>query len=237
MVPVFDQLDLTQLNLNVLYHQLSSLQLPSLAITSAELGEGKTTICYALANIALKDKKRVLIIDLDSANPTLSNEFCSPELQEVTLDKWNTCSSKLPGLDILPAPQDPHMIFQLIKEKTLAEVIVKVSKGYDQVLIDCPAINDPKQNTIPAPLIASAASGVAVVVMSGKTLLIELEQAMSQLLREGPRLIGAIMNDKVNPGLLTELIRETHRFDQSCPSLMAKLRDFLKKQPLLNIEI
>jgi protein-tyrosine kinase len=222
--------------LNVLYDQIDKLSVPTLAITSAEVGEGKTTLSLALAQYAARDKKRVLMIDFNSLNPTLT-QLCKAA-NDVQND-WRvlkTQPSGINGIDILPAPRDPHLIFQLTKTQTLSELL-KEHNAYDQIILDCPAVNSESGQYIPAAQICSVAKGTLLVVLSGKTVLAQIEQAMLRLSRDGANVFGAIMNDVKYSNLLTELTRETHRLDKYLPNAMSKVRAFLKKQTILNIDI
>lgn len=229
--------DFEQLNLNMLYHQFCNMQLQCLAITSSGKGEGKTTITYGLTTIAVKDKKRVLVIDLDCINPTLTHELNKEPSHQNEWQNWLPEATHVDGLYLLPAPQNQQLIFKLSNKQTLSTLISQHAAAFDQIWIDCPAINQPKQNSIPSSLIAAAAPAVALVIMSSRTIMPHLEQAVTLLHKEKANLIGAIMNDKHCPGILSELIRETHRLDKSLPTAATKLRNFLQNQAIFKVDL
>lgn len=122
-----------------------------ITITNAKGGVGKTTCCINIGHGLVMNKKKVLIVDLDSQASAslalgLTREELSPSSAEVLMEdhpiKEAVRRSKIEGLDILPgsmglANYDISMANRKGREKILKEVIKDVINDYDFVLIDC----------------------------------------------------------------------------------------------------
>ena len=60
--------------------------------------------------------------------------------------------------------------------------------------------------------------------------------ASARLRRAGAKLLGTVINDRFNPSLAQELLRETFRFDRYLPALSARLRSAIRRSRLLNLD-
>lgn len=76
-----------------------------------------------------------------------------------------------------------------------------------------------------------------LVIEAGETPSNLIQESVEKLKLKKVNLIGSIINDKNNPSLLTELQRETYRFNKLFPSIMSKLRMKLASIVLLNISV
>jgi chromosome partitioning protein len=122
-----------------------------ITITNAKGGVGKTTCCINIGHGLVMNKKKVLVIDLDSQASAslalgLSREELSPSSAEVLMEnqpiKEAIRQSSIAGLDILPgsmalANYDISMANRQGREKILKEVLKDIHNEYDYILIDC----------------------------------------------------------------------------------------------------
>lgn len=121
-------------------------QCPTIMITSANPGSGKTFITINLAtSFAIKGKK-VLAIDMDMRKASLSEYVGSPKtglsyfLNKEVADVHDIIvkGKTHPCLDILPVGVLPPNPTELLMEEQLGTMLVELRKEYDYIFIDCP---------------------------------------------------------------------------------------------------
>lgn len=118
-------------------------------IISALPGEGKTTVCSNLAQIIADSGARVLLIDGDFRNPTLSRSLApgaecgllevisqTVRLQDVM---WTDAAT---GLNLLPAvmPAQVKHTSEVVSSTAMEEFLKVVQKRYDYILVDLPPL-------------------------------------------------------------------------------------------------
>jgi len=105
------------------------------------------------------------------------------------------------------------------------------------VIIDTSPINRVNANNIPTERIAAACDGCLVVVMAGSTTEAMIVSAINKLTTASVRVLGCIFNDRDNPTLKNELLRETKRLRPRFDKLANRLDDWLRKNHLLSLEV
>jgi capsular exopolysaccharide synthesis family protein len=170
----------------------------TLLITSARAEEGKTYTTINLAcNLALR-QKRVLMIDGNPWNPTLTRRF---DLREKQGFFDCLCDAAiLSYMDMEPLPGFPTLhvlgigqreadLIQLLQAR-LGEFISSVKKDYDVVLFDSAPINSHQEGRI----IASNVDSVFLVVRAHQTTAREIIQAKEFIGGNASRPDGIVMN-------------------------------------------
>ncbi len=120
----------------------------ALGVTSATMGEGKTTSVLSLGIQFARTGKKVLVIDADLRNSSLhhilelSNEVGLTNLltgdhaRSVNIAK----STHIPNLFIIPSgPMTPNPA-DLLSSFRMADLLVMASEKFDHVLVDCPPV-------------------------------------------------------------------------------------------------
>lgn len=207
----------------------------TLAITSAKSGEGKTTVAQAIIERAQVIGKNALLVELNTLNPVLSSNLRATLTSEVTANKVITLKNK--GYSILPSPQNIHDILKYRESNLLSKKIKEWLQEFDCIIFDTSALTSLNQSNIPAEIICGVCEASLMVVEAGKTPSNLIQLAIEKLNFNHVNLVGSVINDKNNPSLLTELQRETYRFNRYFPNLMAKVRHKLSRVVLLNISI
>jgi capsular exopolysaccharide synthesis family protein len=122
-----------------------------IVVTSAEPGDGKTTvISHVAASYALAGK-RTLLIDADLRKPGLSNLFKVrglPGLSDILRSNQDLdalCAARIrpteiEGVDLLPCGPKPSDPLELLSRPRLDDLLGWAESRYDQVLIDTPPI-------------------------------------------------------------------------------------------------
>ncbi len=178
-----------------------------IAVTSAEQGEGKTTMLAGLAALAGKENsRRVLAMDLNWYAPSLhrlfGTELLDPEkaqngasIKEIVHHMSET------NLDFLPALNEKALGEQRNGEaQKLAEKLIdKARAAYDIVFIDTSKVFPTNRRMIDPLVVAQKADGVALVVATSKTSRQVVKQAQFALETAGAHILGVIINDWQNP--------------------------------------
>lgn len=169
----------------------------SLAVTSATPGEGKTTTAVNLARAAAESGSRVVLIDADLRKPSVHEWF--------GLDKDVGLGDVLTGdatveeamsyveatLAVLPAGQPSALAPELLGGRTFLDLVRKISKQCDLVVIDTPPVL-PVADPL---LVAKAADCVLVVARIHRVRRRELREVLRRIREARIRVGGFVAND------------------------------------------
>jgi len=174
----------------------------TLAISSAGVGEGKTTLAVNLATSVARSGKRVLLIDGDLRKPDVAHSFGLPKhgwgVPDVLL---GLCSfeqavqaSSVPCLDVLVCDgrNGEHAVEALSEPKTSA-MLQEITKNYDHVIVDTPPV-------LAGPLAllwARLADAVVLSTMMGRTIYPDIKEASARLAYMNINVLGQVLA-KVN---------------------------------------
>ena len=202
-VPGFDEaFRVLRANLTV---ALADIAKPSVVVTSANSGEGKTTACCELGWAFAAAGQRVVIADLDfrhaGAHRVLGghNEFGASEvllghrsLQESLqyLEPVVSPDAEAAGLYFLAAGGWVDNPADVLAGGRTARLLETLSGQADIVLLDTPAIL-PVADTL---VIGRIASGALLVTEVGSTAMDAVEKAKDLLVRNQTRLLGVVIN-------------------------------------------
>ena len=170
----------------------------SLLVSSAQPGEGKTTISANLAISLAQLGQRVLLIDCDLRRPSVHRAFqIQGGLGVVSYlagqQDWRAAVEKtsLPGLDVLvsgPVPPNPA---ELLSSDRMQKLIQEALEDYKFVLVDSP----PLLNVSDSRILATLVEGVVLVVKGGETPRELARRAHAYISDVGARVIGAVLNN------------------------------------------
>lgn len=174
----------------------SQRPLKTIAVTSANAGEGKSTCSVNLATVtAMSVGRSVLLIDCDLRKPkvhwTLGLQpqvgLAEVLLNQATVDEAIT---KLDGvnLDVLPVRMIPSNPSELLASPEMRRLIEEVARRYDRVVLDTPAclgLPDAKS-------ISELCDGLVMVVRAGVTPKEDVQAALDILDRR--RVVGLVLN-------------------------------------------
>ncbi|MBJ21640.1 MAG: CpsD/CapB family tyrosine-protein kinase [bacterium] len=170
--------------------------LKTLAVTSANAGEGKSTCAVNLATVnAMSVGRSVLLIDCDLRRPKvhwtlgLQPQVGLAEIlsNQATLDE---AIQKLDGvnLDVLPVRSVPPNPSELLASPEMRKLIEEIAGRYDRVVLDTPAclgLPDAKS-------ISELCDGLVMVVRADVTPQEEVQAALDILDRR--RVVGLVLN-------------------------------------------
>ena len=172
----------------------------TLAIVSAGIGEGKTTLAINLASSLAATGRRILLIDGDfskaDAAALLGVSTNGRGAADVLLGRkafsqtvQSTCQQ---GLDLLPGNcRDIGQATEALNCKQSREILAQISQQYDHVIIDTPPILVGPM----ALLWAKLADGVVLSTMAGRTQYPELRETVERLANLNVPVIGNVLSN------------------------------------------
>jgi succinoglycan biosynthesis transport protein ExoP len=170
-------------------------------VSSAEPGDGKTTVSANLAVSFAQAGKRTLIIDADLRKPGMTARFDlkkSAGVADVLLSSESTSEiaprlvqqTELENLDVLPAGGRQPNPSELLSGPRFGELLAWAETCYDRVLVDCPpvlAVSD-------AQMVARLVDGAILVVrpeMNHRRLVVRACESFSAT---GSTVLGVVAN-------------------------------------------
>lgn len=168
----------------------------TLAITSSQAAEGKSSSSYALARLIARSNKNVLLIDADMRSPSIHALIDQPLGEGLSnyLSGTDDLERLMRGTDIgtlsvVTAGPQPLSTPELLGNDRFAQLMVLVSAQFDHVLIDLP----PVMGFADAPLIASQVEGTVVMIAANRTQKNVARLTISRLRKAHAHLLGGIL--------------------------------------------
>jgi len=168
----------------------------TIAITSANAGEGKSNVSINLAVVtAMSVDRRVLLIDCDMRRPTICRSLgldAQNGLAEVLMGRCNLDDAivKVEGtsLDALGVRLQPQNPSELLGSMEMQRLLEEASERYDRVILDTPATLGLPDSKI----VAGLCDAYLMVVRAGDTAREDVEAALEVLDRR--RAVGVVLN-------------------------------------------
>jgi succinoglycan biosynthesis transport protein ExoP len=169
------------------------------AIVSALPGEGKTTVAASFAAFVAKSGSRVLLIDADLRNPSMTNTLGyanAPGLLDMVADKSSFDDLVITDteykFDFLPSSTriKPSNSSDILNSPAMRQMLKAAKNDYDYVLVDLPPI-------LPVVDVKAAAhlfDAFVLVVEWGSTSSDEILKAVAASSIVSERLLGAVLN-------------------------------------------
>lgn len=168
-----------------------------ICITSSKKDEGKTTVLSNLGVSFAKIDKKVLLIDADLRNPSISKMFDTSNTQglmDILLGKRNIqdCvkKTKQENLYILTGGTIPPNPAEVLSSKKMSEFIGSIKDEYDYIFIDSPPVGVVSD----ASIISTYSDGVIFVVGAN-----EVDSNLAKIAKERldsvkANIVGVILN-------------------------------------------
>lgn len=179
-------------------------ELVTLLVTSAGMGEGKSTVSANIAAAFSQEGKSVLMIDADMRKPTVHYTFNLKNSVGLSTVLSKQCElgeaiqeSLVPGLDIITSGHVPPNPAELLASKQMDFVLEKLRDEYDVIIIDAP----PVLSVTDAQILSNKCDGTILVVSSGKTEKAGIKKAKEMLDVSKAKIFGVVLNNaKVEKG-------------------------------------
>ena len=167
-----------------------------LGITSAVMGEGKTTVALHLAmTIAHDTFKKICLIDMSLGKGDLAARLGVPSRGEGVIPVLEDSDNVVPTLQlagcdnlvIIPAGKAPNNAARLARSPRVAQLIISARMAFDVVIVDMPSVAS--DNALP---LTRHMDGLLVVARAGATPRDVVAQALDALGRD--KVIGVTLN-------------------------------------------
>jgi len=170
-------------------------ELKVIGITSTNAMEGKTITSINLAVVYAQSKKKTLLIDMDLRKPKLHRGF--DLLNKVGLS--DIITDNLAYSDVIQKVDDHLFVLsagtklpypsEFLTSHKLEELISKLKKEYDRIIIDTP----PMTAVADASIISSLCDGMMIVIASRETDVSLTKDALKDLRDNGAFIIGTVL--------------------------------------------
>ncbi|WP_336788250.1 CpsD/CapB family tyrosine-protein kinase [Paenibacillus sp. MMO-177] len=184
------------LRTNIQYSSVDS-RIQLLMVTSAQTGEGKSTVISNLAVAYAMEGKRVLLIDADLRKPSVHRIFSQTNRQGLTdlLTGMSTLDevvkdSGVVNLSLITSGPTPPNPAELLGTSRMKGLIQELKESYDLILFDTPPVLAVTDSLI----ISSLCDGALLVVHAGKVKKAYVRKAKERLDFVQARIIGAVFN-------------------------------------------
>jgi capsular exopolysaccharide synthesis family protein len=182
--------------LTALQFSTSSGAPKTLAVTSSQQGEGKSTTAMALARGLVSIGSSVLLIDADMRNPSIHRALNLPNrrgLSDVLSGNAEFKDVIQPtdtrGFAAMTAGKTPPNPAELLAGEGLEKTIKAAVELFDHVIFDSP----PVLGLADAPLIARAAEGTVFVIEASRTRSSQARHALDRLTAVRAHILGAVL--------------------------------------------
>ncbi len=173
-----------------------------LLVSSAEPGDGKTTITANLAVAFAQAGKRTLVIDADLRRPGMTalmglkgragvNDILSSSEPAAELAARHVVKTDEARLDVIPAGLRRPSPAEMLASQAFIELLAWADSEYDQVLVDCPpvlAVSD-------AQIVGRLVDGALLVVRPDKNHRRLVTRACESFRATGSHVFGVVAND------------------------------------------
>lgn len=176
---------------------LSTVEKKIFAVSSANLGEGKSTTSANISIAMAQSGSKVLLIDADMRKSVQHKIFGLKNKKGLStaiskMHKLDDCIQKshVENLDILTAGPIPPNPSELLASDAMGQILSELSERYDVILIDTPPVNI----VTDAMELAKNISGIVMVVRYGRTTDEDVDNVFKRTELANMHLLGFILN-------------------------------------------
>ncbi len=188
-------------NLRKLRYEIETSGKKIILFTSTKPQEGKSTIIESLAYSFSLGKKKVLLIDTNFSNNSLTQKFeAKPVLEQFSMspdrnitDKLVgiTSMTKIPNVDIIGCKEGNYSPAEILPRNNLLDYLPQIAQQYDYILMEGAALNfhaDSKELSKYAELL--------IPVFSARSVIGHVDKESIKFMKEHKgKLIGAVLNE------------------------------------------
>lgn len=166
-------------------------------VTSSLQKEGKSITAVNLAISLSKNGSKVILVDCDLRLPTIARKLRlepKPGLTNLLfgMNKMDeVIVTHASGIDVMPCGDLPPNPSEVLGSQNMKNTIDHLSKHYDYVILDTPPVGV----VADAVVLSQFASGVILVVRTGKTTLENTRDAIDTLKLANANILGFVMTD------------------------------------------
>ncbi|MBR0141304.1 MAG: polysaccharide biosynthesis tyrosine autokinase [Ruminococcus sp.] len=181
---------------NILF-SLSTCEKKIFAVSSPDIGEGKSLTSANIATALAQGDKKVLLIDADMRKPVqhrifrLNNENGLSSVLRGMISP-DECINKnvVPNLDVMTSGAVPPNPSELLASENMSEIVEQLRHNYDIIIFDTPSVNFVSD----VMELAKCISGIVMVLRYAKTNTESAETAQKKLEFAKISSIGFVLN-------------------------------------------
>jgi Mrp family chromosome partitioning ATPase len=189
----------TALRMNI-ESTLPDRQLRAIMFTSAQSGEGTSTVALQFAQSLAHGAARVLFVDANARRPVCYAEdtqryaVLDPRIASQSMSGMMT-----PNLVAIPATEDASRN-GVVSAAVIRAIVDAAASAFDWIIIDGPAVVEAPD----AASLAAQVDGVVMVLHAGRAKRPVVTRAVEMLRKSGGRVLGTVLNRRVHeiPGFI-----------------------------------
>ena len=168
----------------------------TLVVTSANPGEGKTTVAGNLALVLAQGESKVLLVDCDMRRPSIhktfkiSNTYGISDLLVGNKKLESVANKYNDNLSIVPAGKIPPNPAEMLASKAMTAFLEEMKNYFDYIVLDTP----PLQAVTDAQVLSTKVDGSLIVVRAGVTKKDAVHNAVSITKKVKGNIIGTVLN-------------------------------------------
>ena len=207
-IPVLDYATTEAINTldsNVIF---SGTQYKSIMMTSCDANEGKSFICFQLAERLAFLGYSVIMVDADLRKSVFLSRYdvaCKDPVLGLTHFLAGRCAmeqieyaTNIPNLYVVPSGKEVINSLPLLTSARFASLMKDLGRRYNFVLVDAPPVG----LIVDAAMIANVCDGTLFTVTNERISRRELKSAIRQIQNSGCAVLGIILN---------KVVMETHK--------------------------
>ena len=168
----------------------------TLVVTSANPGEGKSTVASNLALVLAQGESKVLLVDCDMRRPSIhkklriSNTYGVSDLLVGNRKLESVVHKYKENLTVISAGKIPPNPAEMLASKTMTAFLEEMKKHFDYIVLDTP----PLQAVADAQILSTKVDGSLIVVRAGVTKKDAVHNAVSIINKVNGNIIGTVLN-------------------------------------------
>jgi succinoglycan biosynthesis transport protein ExoP len=188
-------------NMRKLRYEVESSGKKIFLVTSTRPREGKTTVIESLANSLSLTRKKVLLIDSNFSNNSLTDKYqAKPTLEQFSangqpnaIDKfWNiTSMTTIPNTDIVGCAEGNHTPAEVLPKNSLLDNLPRIAEHYDFIFIEGAALN----NHADSKELSKYADGIIAVFSARSSFSPTDKESVQFLQNTGDKFMGTVLNN------------------------------------------
>lgn len=166
-------------------------------VTSSLQKEGKSITSINLAISLSKNGSKVILVDCDLRLPTVARKLRIEQKPGLTnllfgMNKMHeVINHHSSGIDVIPSGDLPPNPSEVLGSQNMKTAIDHLAQHYDYVILDTPPVSVVSD----AVILSKYASGVMLVVRTGRTTLENVKDAVDTLKLANANILGFVMTD------------------------------------------
>ena len=166
-------------------------------VTSSLQKEGKSITSINLAISLSKNGSKVILVDCDLRLPTVARKLRIEQKPGLTnllfgMNKMHeVINHHSSGIDVIPSGDLPPNPSEVLGSQNMKTAIDHLAQHYDSVILDTPPVSVVSD----AVILSKYASGVMLVVRTGRTTLENVKDAVDTLKLANANVLGFVMTD------------------------------------------